>query len=102
LAREAELDGALLTKFPEAPFAVVGLDEGRDGVGEFVSIAVGATVDDLFFDRAVKAFDDIVGFGLADEGEARGKAVEAALALEVVGEVLAAPSLPSFSVGLRP
>lgn len=63
----ASFDWALVTEFFEAPFAVVGLDESRDGGGEFVSVGVGTTMDDLFFDRAAKAFDYTVGFWLADE-----------------------------------
>ena len=54
------------------------------------------TVDDLFFDGAVEAFDHAVGFGLADEGEARGEAMKAALSLEVVGEILAAMVMPEL------
>jgi hypothetical protein len=84
LVNEAGLAWARAAEFFEAPFAVVGLDKGRDGGGEFVSVAVGATVEDLFFDRAVKAFFDTVGFGLADDGEVGGEAVVAALASEVV------------------
>lgn len=95
----AGFERALVAEFLETPFAVVGFDEGGDGRGQFgallASRAVGAAVDDLLFDRAVEAFDDAVGFRLADEGEAGGEAMEAALALEVVGEVLAAVLLAS-------
>ena len=87
---EASFERAFETEFLEAPCAVVGVDEGRDGRGEFGAVAIGAATDDLLFERAIEAFDDAVGFGFADEGEAGGEAVEAALALEVVGAVGAA------------
>jgi hypothetical protein len=53
-------------------------------------------VDDLLLEGAVKAFDDAVGFGFADESETGREAVEAALALEVVGEILAAVIVAQF------
>ena len=53
-------------------------------------------MNDLFVEGAIEAFDDSVGFRLADEGEAGGEAVEAALALEVVGQILGAVIVAQF------
>ena len=69
---EAGFERARVAEFLESPFAVVGGDEGGDGGGEFGAMAVGVAVDDLLLEGAVEAFDDAVGLGLADEGEAGG------------------------------
>ena len=60
-------------------------------------------MDDLLLEGAVEAFDDAVGLGFADESETGRKAVVAALALEVVGEILAAVIVAQFDAagGLR-
>ena len=92
----AGFDGTFVTEFLEAPFAVVGGDEGGDGGGEFGAIAIGVAVGDFFLERAVGTFDDAVGLGFADEREARREAMEAALAMEVVGEILAAVIVAQF------
>jgi hypothetical protein len=90
LISNAGFEGALIAEFLEALCAVVGGDEGRNGGGEFGAVTVGASVDDLLFERAVEALDDAVGFRFADEGEAGREAVETALTLEPIGDVLAA------------
>ena len=84
----AGFERAAIVEFLETPFAVVEIGEDGEGGGEFGPVFVGVAVDDLFLECAVEVFDHAVGLGLADEGEARGEAVEAALALEVIGEVL--------------
>lgn len=81
---------ALIKELLGAPVAIVEDDEGGDGGGQLGAITIGAAVDDLLLEGAVKAFDDAVGLGLADEGETGREAMKATLALEVVGEVLAA------------
>ena len=83
-------NGRLVAEFFEAPVVVVGVDEGGNGGAEFGEFLIGAAVDDLFLEGAVEAFDDAVGFGFAEQGEAGGKAVGAGVGLEVVGEVLGA------------
>ena len=83
-------NGRLVAEFFEAPVVVVDGDEGGDGGAELGEVFVGAAVDDLLLEGAVEAFDDAVGFGFAEQGEAWGKAVEAGVGLEVVGEVLGA------------
>ena len=72
------------------------LDEGGDGGAELGEVCVGATVDDLLLEGAVKALDDAVGLGFAEEGEAGDKAVEACVGLEEVGEVLGAVVVAQF------
>ena len=86
----ASFQRTAVAQFLQAPLAVIQQGEGGYGCRQFGPVAVGVSVDDLLFDGAVEAFDHAVGLRLTDEGEARGKAVEAALPLEVVGEVLAA------------
>ena len=83
-------DWGLVAEFFEAPVVVVDGDEGGDGGAELGEVFVGAAVDDLLLEGAVEAFDDAVGFGFSEQGEAGGKAVEAGVGLEVVGEVLGA------------
>ena len=92
----AGFEGTFVTEFLKAPFAVVEEDEGGDSGGQFGAIAIGVAVDDLLLEGAVEAFDDAVGLGLADERETGREAVKAALALEVVGEVLAAVIVAQF------
>ena len=87
---EAGFERVFETELRKAPFAVIAVDEGRAGGGQLGAVAVGVAVADLFFEGAVEAFADAVGFRFAAEGEAGGEAVEAALALEVVGAVGAA------------
>ncbi len=67
----------MVAEFFEAPVVVVNGDECGDGGPEFGEVFVGAAVDDLLLEGAVEAFDDSVGFGFAEQGEAGGKAVEA-------------------------
>jgi hypothetical protein len=98
----AGFDRAAIAKFFETPFAVVELDEGGECGREFVAVAVGATMDDLLLEGAVEAFDHTIGLGFADEGEAGSEAVEAALALEVIGEVLAAVVVSEFDAARDP
>ena len=87
---EVGFERAAVAQFLQAPFPVIQKGKGGYGCRQFCPVAVGVSVDDLLFDGAVEAFDYAVGLRLTDEGEARGKAVEAALPLEVVSEVLAA------------
>ena len=74
---EAGFERAFETEFLEAPFTVIGVDEGRDGGGQLGAVAVGAAMDDLLLEGAVEAFAAAVGFGFADEGEAGGDDVTA-------------------------
>jgi hypothetical protein len=97
----AGVEWTLVAEFLEAPIAVVEDDEGGDRGGQFGAIAVSAAVDDLLFEGAVEAFDDTVGLRLADECETGHKAVKAVLALEVVGEVLAAVIVAQFDAAGR-
>ena len=69
---------------------VVFGDESGEGGAELGEVLVGAAVDDLFLEGAVEAFDDAVGLGFAEEGEAGGKAVVAGVGLEVVAQILGA------------
>ena len=80
----------MVAEFFEAPVVVGGVDEGGYGGAELGEVFGGASVDDLLLESAVEAFDDAVGFGFAEEGETGGKAVEAGVGLEEVGEVLGA------------
>ena len=77
-------------EFFEVPVVVVKGDEGGEGGTELGEVLVGAAVDDLLLEGAVEAFDDAIGFGFAEQGEAGGKAVEAGVGLEEVGEGLGA------------
>ena len=63
------------------PAGALSAAEWAEGLGE---VPVGADVDDLLLEGAVKALDDAVGFGFAEESEAGDKAVEAGVGLEVV------------------
>jgi hypothetical protein len=92
----AGFERAAVAEFFQAPFAVVEVDEGGECGGEFRAVFVGVSVDDLLLEGAVEAFDDAVGLGLTDEGEAGSEAVKATLPLEVVGEVLAAVVVAEF------
>lgn len=84
------LDGREEVEFFEAPVGVVGVDEVGDGRAEFLDVAVGSAVEELFFQGAVEALRHPIGLGLLDEGEAGGDPPVLDLVLEVVGEVLGA------------
>ena len=86
----AGFERAAIAEFFEAPFAIAEVSEDGQGGCKFRAVFGGVAVDDLLLECAVEALDDAVGLRLADVGEARGEAVEAALPLEVIGGVLAA------------
>ena len=92
----AGFERAPVAELFEAPVAVVYFDEGGDGRGQFGTVAVGPTVDDLLLEGAVEPLYHAVGLGFADEGEAGREPMVAALALEVVGQVLAAVVVAEF------
>ena len=80
----AGFERASLSQFLRAPLPVIKEGEGGDGRREFGPASVGVPVDDLLVEGEVEAFDHAVGFWLADEAEARGEVVQAALPLEAV------------------
>ena len=81
----ASFEWAAEAEFFETPFAVIEFCEGGKGRDEFFAVFVVSAMYDLFLKGPVKAFYDAVCFGFADQGKAGSEAVEAALALEVVG-----------------
>ena len=58
---------ALLNLFDD-PLGIVEFDEVADGVPQLRDVAVDATMDDLFLQRAIEPLGDAVGLGLGDEG----------------------------------
>src|SRR5208337_1108300 len=76
--------------FLDEPLGVVSGGEGADGFSDVVDGLEGAAVDGLLLQASEQAFDDAVGFGLADEGVAWGYAPEPGLFLEVIGYEVAA------------
>src|SRR5205085_10562754 len=82
--------GGLVAEFFEAPVVVVEMDEGGDGGAELGEVLIGSAVDDLLLEGAVEALDDAVGLRFAQQGETGGKAMEAGVGLEEVGEILGA------------
>src|SRR4249919_951884 len=71
--------------FLNQPLGIVEFEELPHGSADVVDSLVDAAVDDLFLEGSEEAFGHAVGFGLADEGEARRHAPEFDLVLEVVG-----------------
>ena len=69
---------------------VVEVDEGGDGGAELGEVLGGAAGADLLLEGAAEAFDDAVGLGFAEQGEAGDKAAAAGVGLEAVGEILGA------------
>jgi hypothetical protein len=59
-------EAALITEYPEPPFAGLG---GDGGGGEFGAVTVSFAVDDLLFGGAVGSLDDAAGLWFADESE---------------------------------
>ena len=72
----AGFERAAKAEFSETPFTVQEGGEGGKGGGELLTIFVGVAMDDLLLQSAIEAFDDAMGLGLADLGEAGSEAEE--------------------------
>ena len=81
MPRLTSLSGAQVAPFRDP---IVEFDEVADGVPQLRDVAVDATMDDLFLQRAIEPLGDAVGLGLGDEGVGRLDAPE----LDLVGEVV--------------
>ena len=84
MPRLTSLSGAQVAVLFDDPLGIVEFDEVADGVPQRRDVAVDATMDDLFLQRAIEPLGDAVGLGLGDEGVGRLDAPE----LDLVGEVV--------------
>ena len=84
MPRLTSLSGAQVAVLFDDPLGIVEFDEVADGVPQLRDVAVDATMDDLFLQRAIEPHGDAVGLGLGDEGVGRLDAPE----LDLVGEVV--------------
>ena len=64
MPRLTSLSGALAVLFDD-PLGIVEFDEVADGVPQ-LRVAVDATMDDLFLQRAIEPLGDAVGLGLGE------------------------------------
>ena len=70
MPRLTSLSGAQVAVLFDDPLGIVEFDEVADGVPQLRDVAVDATMDDLFLQRAIEPLGDAVGLGLGDEGVA--------------------------------
>src|ERR1700751_1995756 len=82
---ETGVAGAAQSIFLDQPFGIVALAELAGGSPHVVDGLVDAAMDDLLLEGSEEALGHAVGFGLADEGEARCHTPELDLFLEVIG-----------------
>ena len=75
MPRLTSLSGAQVAVLFDDPLGIVEFDEVADGVPQLRDVAVDATMDDLFLQRAIEPLGDAVGLGLGDEGVGRLDAV---------------------------
>ena len=68
MPRLTSLSGAQVAVFFDDPLGIVEFDEVADGIPQLRDVAVDATMDDLFLQRAIEPLGDAVGLGLGDEG----------------------------------
>ena len=68
MPRLTSLSGAQVAVLFDDPLGIVEFDEVADGVPQLRDVAVDATMDDLFLQRAIEPLGDAVGLGLGDEG----------------------------------
>ena len=97
MPRLTSLSGAQVAVFFDDPLGIVEFDEVADGIPQFRDVAVDATMDDLFLQRAIEPLGDAVGLGLGDEGVGRLDAPELDLVGEVVRQILGAVDLPPLT-----
>ena len=71
MPRLTSLSGAQVAVLFDDPLGIVEFDEVADGVPQLRDVAVDATMDDLFLQRAIEPLGDAVGLGLGDEGVGR-------------------------------
>ena len=90
MPRLTSLSGAQVAVLFDDPLGIVEFDEVADGVPQLRDVAVDATMDDLFLQRAIEPLGDAVGLGLGDEGVGRLDAPELDLVGEVVRQILGA------------
>ena len=67
MPRLTSLSGAQVAVLFDDPLGIVEFDEVADGVPQLRDVAVDATMDDLFLQRAIEPLGDAVGLGLGDE-----------------------------------
>ena len=72
MPRLTSLSGAQVAVLFDDPLGIVEFDEVADGVPQLRDVAVDATMDDLFLQRAIEPLGDAVGLGLGDEGVGNG------------------------------
>ena len=68
MPRLTSLSGAQVAVLFDDPLGIVEFDEVADGIPQLRDVAVDATMDDLFLQRAIEPLGDAVGLGLGDEG----------------------------------
>ena len=90
MPRLTSLSGAQVAVLFDDPLGIVEFDEVADGIPQLRDVAVDATMDDLFLQRAIEPLGDAVGLGLGDEGVGRLDAPELDLVGEVVRQILGA------------
>ena len=90
MPRLTSLSGAQVVVLFDDPLGIVEFDEVADGIPQLRDVAVDATMDDLFLQRAIEPLGDAVGLGLGDEGVGRLDAPEPDLVGEVVRQILGA------------
>ena len=71
MPRLTSLSGAQVAVLFDDPLGIVEFDEVADGVPQLRDVAVDATMDDLFLQRAIDPLGNAVGLGLGDEGVGR-------------------------------
>ncbi len=91
MPRLTSLSGAQAAVLFDDPLGIVEFDEVAHGVPQLRDVAVDATMDDLFLQRAIEPLGDAVGLGLGDEGVGRLDAPELDLVGEVVRQILWEP-----------
>src|SRR6202012_1968205 len=77
--------GAAQSIFLDQPFGIVALEELAGGGPHVVDGLVDAAMDDLLLEGSEEKVGHALGFGLADEGEARCQTPERDLFLEGIG-----------------
>ena len=64
MPRLTSLSGAQVAVLFDDPLGIVEFDEVADGIPQLRDVAVDATMDDLFLQRAIEPLGDAVGLGL--------------------------------------